>query len=46
MLTKYFIFWNDSTKVRIWILKMEVKSSNPHTCNFGYLAYLNLKSPK
>jgi hypothetical protein len=43
MMTKYIIFWNDNITVRTGLLKMEVKSLNPHTCNLGCVGYLGLK---
>jgi hypothetical protein len=26
--------------LKTWLLNVEVRSSNPHTCNLGYLGYL------
>ncbi len=33
--------WGGGAMVKDWFLNVEVRSSNPHTCNIGYLGYLD-----
>jgi hypothetical protein len=39
ILSKKFTLWGGGAMVK-YLINVEVKSSNPHICNLGYLSYL------
>jgi hypothetical protein len=41
MLSKKITLWGGGAMVKDWFLIVEVRSSSPHTCNIGYLGYLD-----